>query len=227
VLIDYLKNVPLFKHLRDAQLKEIAARCTTAKYGKGAVVFEKSDPSTEMYIVNSGRLKAMLSGEEGDEMVLAHFEKGAFFGELNLLDGRGRTATVVADKPSELSVLGKDVFFDVLYNNPRIAVELMLALADRVRKADDMIESLVFHEVGERVARTLLEDASSAPGKTGFVSAGRHTHKELAARIGSSREAVSKCMKVLAARGIVREAEGDILVARDALDRMKRAERSS
>jgi CRP-like cAMP-binding protein len=228
MLIEYLKNIPLFKDLKDSQLKEIAARCKGAQYKKGDVVFHKTDLSTDLYIVNSGKLKAMLIDEEGDEIVLAQFEKGAFFGELSLLDGKGRSATIVAEKDAELSVLNKDVFFDLLYKNPRISVELMATLVNRLRKADEMIESLAFLEVGERLIRSLLEHAAadaSAGSPGGYLKVGKLTHKELAARIGSSREAVSKCLKVLMSKAIVKEAGGNILIARNALERLKEHER--
>jgi CRP-like cAMP-binding protein len=227
MLIDYLKNIPLFKHLKDPQLKEVAARCKSAQYNKGAVVFHKTDLSTDLYIVNSGKLKAVLIDEEGDEIVLAQFEKGAFFGELSLLDGKGRSATIVAEKDSELSVLKQDMFLDLLYKDPRISVELMATLVDRLRKADEMIESLAFLEVGERLIKSLLDhaEATNSAGHFGYLKAGKLTHKELAARIGSSREAVSKCLKVLTAKMVVKEADGNILIARNALDRLKQRER--
>jgi CRP/FNR family cyclic AMP-dependent transcriptional regulator len=229
MLIEYLKNIPLFKHLKDSQLKEIAARCKSAQYKKGDVIFHKTDLSTDMYIVNSGKLKALLIDEEGDEIVLAHFEKGAFFGELSLLDGKGRSATIVAENEAEVSILKKELFFDLLYKEPRIAVELMATLVDRLRKADEMIESLAFLEVGERLINSLLEHAAPVDGtgpSGGYLKAGKLTHKELAARIGSSREAVSKCLKVLTAKAIVKEADGNILIARNALERLKEHERA-
>jgi CRP-like cAMP-binding protein len=155
-------------------------------------------------------------------MVIAHFEKGAFFGELSLLDEKGRSATIVADADSELAVLKKDIFLDLLFKNPRIAVELLTTLAERLRKADEMIESLAFFEVGERLVRALLDDATTGKaGATGLLRAGKVTHKELAARIGSSREAVSKCMKALSVKGIIKEAEDHILITHDALERFK------
>ncbi len=222
MLVEYLKKIPLFSHLKPNQLKELASRCKNVQFKKNAVVFYKTDLSTDLYIVNSGKLKAVLTDEEGDEMVIAHFEKGAFFGELSLLDGKGRSATIVADADSELSVLRQDMFLDLLYGNPRIAVELMITLVDRLRKADEMIESLAFLEVGERLVRVFLDGAAAGGDcSAGFLKAGKPTHKELAARIGSSREAVSKCMKVLTTKGIVREAEGQILIAQNALDRLK------
>ena len=221
MLTEYIKNIPLFKQMKDPQLRELAARCKSARFKKGDVIFHKTDLSTDLYIVNSGKLKAVLTDEEGDEMVIAQFAKGDFFGELSLLDGKGRSATIVADKDSELSILQKDVFLDVLYKNPRMSVELMATLVERLRKADEMIESLAFLEVSERLIRSLLETAAEGSDVNGFVKAGKLTHKELAARIGSSREAVSKCLKVLTMKRIVREADGNILIACDALERIK------
>jgi CRP/FNR family cyclic AMP-dependent transcriptional regulator len=227
MLINYIKNIPLFNHLREAQLKEIASRCKNARYRKGEVVFYKTDMSTDLYIVNSGKLKAVLADEKGDEMVIALFEQGAFFGELSLLDGKGRSATIVADTDAELAVLKKDVFLDLLYKNPRISIELMTTLVERLRKADELIESLAFLEVAERLVRTLLEAAADdSTSTTGFRKAGRLTHKELAARIGSSREAVSKCLKVLSGKSIVKESDGLILIAHNALERLKHNERT-
>jgi CRP/FNR family cyclic AMP-dependent transcriptional regulator len=222
MLVEYIKKIPLFNSLKDAQLLEIADRCKSARYKKGDVIFRKTDLSTDLYIVNSGRLTAVLADEEGGEMVLAQFEKGAFFGELSLLDGKGRSATIVADSDAELAVLNKDIFLDLLYREPKIAVELMATLVERLRKADELIESLVFLAVGERLIRAFLETATTGgAGSKGFLKAGKLTHKELAARIGSSREAVSKGMKVLSAKGIIREAEGHILIAPNALERLK------
>ena len=222
MLVDYIKNIPLFNHLKEAQLKKIAALCKSALYKKGDVVFYKTDMSTDLYIVSSGKLKAVLADEDGGEMVLALFEKGAFFGELSLLDGKGRSATIVANTDAELAILKQDVFLDLLRKNPKISVELMTTLVERLRNADEMIESLAFLEVGERLIRTLFDEAANDDtSSTGFRNAGKLTHKELAARIGCSREAVSKCLKVLSGKGIVKESKGSLLIADNALERIK------
>jgi len=218
MLINYLKQIPLFSHLKDSQLKEIASRCTTVRFKKGAEIFHKTDMSTDLYIVNSGLLKAVLSDDDGDEIVIAHFESGAFFGELSLIDGKGRSATIVADKDSELSVLTKEVFFDLITKDPKIAISLMTTMVNRLRKADEMIESLAFQEVGERLLRSLMECTSKdQKSPDGWLVCDKLTHKELATRIGSSREAVSKCMKVLMQRGIVKETDGCFHIAGNAL----------
>ncbi len=222
MLIKYLKEIPLFTHLKDAQLKEIASRCKKVLFKKGEVIFHKTDMSTDLYIVDSGTLKAVLTDDDGDEIVLARFEAGAFFGELSLLDGQGRSATIVADTDSELSVLSQPVFLDLVTKDPRIAIALMTTMVGRLRKADEKIESLAFQEVAERLIRTLLDGSSREDkGPKGFLKGAKRTHKELASMIGSSREAVSKCMKVLATNGIVKEAEGHMLIAENALEQLK------
>jgi len=223
MLINYLKQIPLFAHLKDAQLKAIASQCKKVLFKKGSVIFHKTDMSTDLYIVDAGDLKAMLSDDEGDEIVLAHFSKGAFFGELSLLDGKGRSATIVADSDSELSVLSQADFLELLNKDPKIAVALMTTLVERLRKADEKIESLAFQEVSERLIRALLDGAKhDDSGVKGFLKRGKLTHKELSGMIGSSREAVSKCMKLLAASGIVRESDGHLFIAENALDQFKR-----
>jgi CRP/FNR family cyclic AMP-dependent transcriptional regulator len=223
MLINYLKQIPLFAHLKDSQLKAIASQCKKVLFKKGSVIFHMKDMSTDLYIVDAGRLKAMLADDEGDEIILAHFEKGAFFGELSLLDGKGRSATIVADSDSELSVLSQADFLGLLNKDPKIAVALMTTLVERLRNADEKIESLAFQEVSERLIRALLDGAKhDDSGDKGFLKRGKLTHKELSGMIGSSREAVSKCMKLLAASGIVRESNGHLLVAENALDQLKR-----
>jgi len=225
MLVPYLKKIPLFKHLKDAQLREIASRCKTVTCRRGTILFRRTDMSTDFYIVHSGRMKALLEDDEGDEIVLAQFEKGDFFGELSLLDGKGRSATIVADEDAELSVLNKGVFYDLLMKDPKMAVGLMITLVERLRRADEMIESLAFREVGERLIRILLEDAGTATGEDPrYLRTAKLTHRELAARIGSSRESVSKCMKTLVAKKIVREGSGCLLVARGALEQLKAGE---
>lgn len=94
----------------------------------------------------------------------------------------------------------------------------MVTLVERLRKADEMIESLAFLEVSERLMKIFL-DVAQAEGERnrGCVRIKRLTHRELAARIGSSREAVSKCMKMLTSKGLVKEADGFLLITETVL----------
>lgn len=215
MLVEYLKNIPIFGHLKEPQLKEVASRCRDAAFKKNEVVFYTTTESTDLYIVLSGRLKAVLIDEGGAEMTLSRFKAGDFFGELSLIDGKGRSATIVADEDSTLAVLRRDAFMDFLVKDPKVAVEMMATLVSRLRKADEIIESLAFLEVSERLMKALLEIAR-ADGEVhkGGVRIGKLTHRELAGRIGASREAVSKCMKAFAGEGVIREDGNFIYISR-------------
>lgn len=206
MLIRYLKSVPIFSHLSDARLKTMASMCKAVTFKKNEVVFYSTTESTDLYIVLSGRLKAVLIDTEGEEMVLARFKAGDFFGELSLIDGKGRSATIVADEDSSLAVLKRKDFMGFIANDPKAAIEMLATLAGRLRKADEIIESLAFLEVSERLMRTLLEIAQTDGEPCGGgIRIAKLTHRELASRIGASREAVSKCMKTFATEGTIKE----------------------
>ncbi|MBI4823350.1 MAG: Crp/Fnr family transcriptional regulator [Nitrospirae bacterium] len=220
MLIKYLKDIPIFNHLNESHLKEIALRCRSVSFKKGDVVFHMTSPSTDLYVVLQGKLKAERIDEEGAEIVLSHFEQGDFFGELSLIDAKGRSATIVAEEASELAILRRDVFLELLLKDSKIAVELIVTLADRLRKADEMIESLAFLAVGERLLKSLIEiGRHEGKAEKGFIRVSKLTHKDLASRIGASREAVSKCMKTFASKGIIKESEGYILISDDISDK--------
>ena len=161
--MEYIKNIPLFKHLKDAQLKEIAARCKKRSLQKGRRGLSQDGPEHRPLYRQFRQLKAVLADEEGGEIRSCPLRKGRLLRGIEPARRQGRSATIVADGDAELSVLKKDVFLELLYKEPRIAVELMATLVDRLRKADDLIESLAFLEVGERLVRALLDAA--APGK--------------------------------------------------------------
>ncbi|MDP2167904.1 MAG: Crp/Fnr family transcriptional regulator [Thermodesulfovibrionales bacterium] len=212
MLVEYLRNVPIFSHLKESRIREMASMCKSVFFKKGEIVFHTTDISTDLYVVVAGRLKAVLIDDAGAEIVLSHFKEGDFFGELSLIDGRGRSATIVADEDSELAFLRRDVFLDLLLKDSKIAVEMMITLVSRMRKADELIESLAFLEVSERLMNTLLDIAKiEGHDHEGGRRIGKLTHKELAGRIGSSREAVSKCMKIFVSKGIIKEA-GDYFI---------------
>ncbi|MDP3049614.1 MAG: Crp/Fnr family transcriptional regulator [Thermodesulfovibrionales bacterium] len=208
-----LKELPVFKSLSDNHLSRIAKDFIVFQVKKGETVFYQSDSSTDLYIVLDGAVRASLLNQEGQELVLATFDKGDFFGEMSLLDGKPRSATMIAAEDSVLGMLKREKFLTAVKNDPMIAIDLLSALVQRLRMADGMIESLAFLDVSQRLMKLLLQiaKAEGEKDKSGFFRIKKLTHKELAARIGASREAISKVIKVLAFRNFVRE-EGDCLL---------------
>jgi CRP/FNR family transcriptional regulator/CRP/FNR family cyclic AMP-dependent transcriptional regulator len=213
-----LKELPVFKSLSGNYLSQLAKDFIVFQVKKGETVFYQSDSSTDLYIVLEGAVRASLLNQEGQELVLAAFDKGDFFGEMSLLDGKPRSATMIAAEDSILGMLKREKFLSAVKNDPMIAIDLISALVQRLRMADGMIESLAFLDVSQRLMELLLQTAKAEGGKDkeGFFRIKKLTHKELAARIGASREAISKVIKVLAFRDMVREDGDYFLISPDA-----------
>jgi len=217
-----LKELPFFKSLPDNYLHRLAKDFIVFHAKKGETVFYQSDNSTDLYIILEGSAKASLLNEEGQELVLATFDRGDFFGEMSLLDGKPRSATMIAVEDSALGMLKRESFLNAVKDDPMIAIDLLSALVQRLRTADGMIESLAFLDVSQRLIKLFLQmaDAEGERDKNGFLKIKKFTHKELAARTGASREAISKVIKVLTFRNIMREDGDSFLISCDAENRM-------
>lgn len=213
-----LKELPVFKSLSDKYLSQLARDFIVFQVKKGETVFYQSDSSTDLYIVLEGAVRASLLNREGQELVLATFDKGDFFGEMSLLDGKPRSATMIAAEDSALGMLKRERFLSAVKNDPMIAIDLLSAVVQRLRMADGMIESLAFLDVSQRLMKLLLQiaKAEGEKDKSGFFRIKKLTHRELAARTGASREAISKVIKVLAFRDVVREEGNCLLISPDA-----------
>ncbi|MDI6744333.1 MAG: Crp/Fnr family transcriptional regulator [Thermodesulfovibrionales bacterium] len=218
----FLRELPVFKSLSDNYLSRIAKDFIVFQVKKGETVFYQSDSSTDLYIVLEGAVRASLLNQEGQELVLAAFDKGNFFGEMSLLDGKPRSATIIAVEDSALGMLKRERFLSAVKDDPMIAIDLLSALVQRLRMADGMIESLAFLDVNQRLVKLFLSIAAAEgeKDKSGFFRIKKLTHKELAARTGASREAISKVIKALAFRDVVREDGDYFLISPDAENRI-------
>ena len=203
----FIKRLPIFRNLSNDNQDQIISDFSIVTFRKGDTIFYQTEESTDLYVVLNGSVQASLQNEEGQELVLTHFKEGDFFGEFSLLDGRPRSATMTAKEDSTLSVLKRAKFLDTLKKEPVIAIDMLSALVDRLRKADEMIESLAFLDVRERVVKILIQMAESEGQveDNRIYKVKKVTHKELAARTGASREAITKVMKVLIFNKVIKD----------------------
>ncbi len=189
-----LDAIPLFAHLDEEGLARIAEVARERPYPKNSVILFEDDPGDALYVVVSGRVKVVLIGEDGREVILSTMGKGDFFGEMSLIDDEPRSAHVIAMEDSRLLVLRRDDFHHCLDTTPRIALGLLRALSKRLRQADSKIGGLVLLDVPGRIARLLLQLADEGDGS---VITAKLTHHTIAQMIGSSRETVSRTMRTL------------------------------
>ncbi|NNM81705.1 MAG: Crp/Fnr family transcriptional regulator [Burkholderiales bacterium] len=170
-------------------------------FQKGSIVLHEGDPSTSLYIIHSGRLKAFLSDDQGREIVISIMEPGEYFGEMAIIDNGTRSASVMAIEDAQLSVISREDFQQYLSVHPELSHTMMLGLIRRLRNATRKIGSLALLDVYGRVAGTLLQFAREEEGT--LMIQERLTHQEIANMVGASREMVTRIMHDLVADGYI------------------------
>jgi CRP/FNR family transcriptional regulator, cyclic AMP receptor protein len=211
----FINNVPFFQNVSERCLKQIIGNFSLLHVRKNQDIVFKSDTSKELYIVLKGKVKATLFSEDGEEYILAHLNEGDFFGEMSLIDENPRSANVIAQEDSILGVLKRDMFLQTIKDDPIIALNLLASLVKRLRQADETIESFAFLDVRERLLK-LIEELIETEGEkdeSGYYVIRKITHRELATRIGASREAVSKILKIFVSQKGIIEKNGHLLIS--------------
>ncbi|HSQ30554.1 MAG TPA: Crp/Fnr family transcriptional regulator [Gemmatimonadaceae bacterium] len=189
---DFLATVPLFSGIDRTELQRFADMTRERFYPRGSVILFENDPGDSLFVVRQGRVKVVLIGEDGREVILGVLGVSDHFGELSLIDDRPRSAHVIAMDDSHLLVLRREDFRKRVDASPAVAWALLGELSRRLRRADEKIGGLVLLDVPGRIARLLLDLADESGGST---IEKRLTHQTIAQMIGASRETVSRAMK--------------------------------
>jgi cAMP-binding proteins - catabolite gene activator and regulatory subunit of cAMP-dependent protein kinases len=189
---DFLATVPLFSGLDRIELQRFGELTREKFYPRGSVILFENDPGDSLFVVRQGRVKVVLIGEDGREVILGVLGVSEHFGELALIDDRPRSAHVIAMDDSHLLVLRREDFRRRVESSPAVAWSLLTELSRRLRRADEKIGGLVLLDVPGRIARLLLDLAEEANSNTIDKPL---THQTIAQMIGASRETVSRAMK--------------------------------
>lgn len=197
----FLRSIPLFSKLDDGELGRFGEMIREKNYPKGSVIVFEDDPGDSLFIVRDGRVKVVLIGEDGREVILGVMGVGEHFGELSLIDDQPRSAHVIAMEETNLLVLRRDDFRRRVESNPAVAWSLLGELARRLRRADAKIHGLALLDVPGRIARLLLDFADEAGGESIEKPL---THQTIAHMIGASRETVSRTIRDFTIQGLIR-----------------------
>ena len=212
-----LGRSPLFRRLDIGDVDRCCSLLRHRHFRRGEAIFHAGDPGDTLHVIASGAVLVQLPAPDGSApAVLATLRPGDAFGELALLDGAPRSATVVALEATETLVLHRDAFLRLVEESPTLRVSLLAALTTELRRLTGHVEELHFLGLGQRLAGRLLEAAAAgAPGQERDIRLSwPYTQADLAGMIGGSRESVNRLLGELAHRGVVR-VERDLLVIPD------------
>src|SRR4051794_37662995 len=199
-----LANVPLFAALDDDAAQVLSTALTTREVPRGHIVFSEGDAGDRLFVVLEGKVKISRTASDGRETLLGVLGPGEMFGELSLFDPGPRTATASALTDARLLGLGHDDLTPWLTGRPEVALSLLQALAQRLRRTNEAMADLVFSDVPGRVGKALLDLASrfGQPQPDGSILVTHDlTQEELAQLVGASRETVNKALADFQNRG--------------------------
>jgi CRP-like cAMP-binding protein len=213
----WLKKVAIFADLGGPESEALEGLCKERAYARDDLIVSQESAGDSLFVVTEGRVKVVLYGQSGREVILSTFKPGDFFGEMSLLDNQPRSANVIASEPSRLLVLDRAAFARHLESHPRTALNVLAEMSKRLRRADGIIGNLALLDVYGRVARFLRELARTE-GKVvpdGVEIQTRPTQAEIAAMVGTSRETVSRALSEFQRRGLLEVTGKRILLRHD------------
>lgn len=199
----------------DAERAVLAERWTVSRYGREETIVAHDDEGRECFFVIEGRARATVFSEGGRVVAYRDIEPGDIFGELSAIDGNARSASVVALEDLRVARLSGAAFREIVDTHPAIAWALLEHLSAQMRRMTDRVYEFSTLVVRDRLVRELLRLAAEAGEEQGQVRVSpAPTHFDLAAKISTHREAVSREMSTLAKLKLI-EKRGDSLVLLD------------
>lgn len=218
-----LSTTSLFRVLTDEGIAAAVESGLSRTYSAGQIICHQGDLGDHLYVVIEGLTKVIFTSERGDEMVLNILGTGEIFGELALLDGSPRSASVVALQSTSVFILPRKRLLELMRRNPLLADEFLKSIGRLVRKLTEQVGDLAFLDLGGRLAKILLQISERHPHTQGLVLDREFTQSDLAGMIGASRPAVNRALQSLAARGLI-AVRGRIVEIRDLEGLKRRAE---
>ena len=209
-LSQILRDMPIFAELDHAVLDRLAQRCVPRAVGSGFTLFRTGERCTGLYIVLEGRVRVYRTSPDGKEQTLAVEGPGRPVAELPLFDGGPYPASAVTSAPSRLAFLPRTEFEHAFRTEPDVASAVVRALGARLRHLVQLVETVAFRDVAARLAMLLADYADHLgrhDGEDTLLELER-TQEELATEIGTARESVSRALKQLQKRGLIRERKG-------------------
>lgn len=195
-----LGRTPLLADLSPEQINALAERTLPRRYKAGEVLFYEGDPCHGLFVLAEGSVKIFKTSPSGREIMLAVESAPSSVAEVPLFDGGPYPATVCAIEEVSACLISKQDFRRVCLAQPEVALKILAVMGQRLRQLVSVVESVSFGSVRQRLATTLLDFARQSDGTSFTLTL---THQELASRLGTVREVVSRNLSRFQAEGLL------------------------
>jgi CRP-like cAMP-binding protein len=203
--ITALKRTKLFEELDENTLLVLAEHAFEQRFQKDEVLFVAGDEAHGLYVIVEGAVRAFRASLDGREQVIHVERAGATIAELPVFDDGTYPSTAAAEEDTTVLFIGKRDVQQLCMEHPNITLAALKVLAGRLRRCAELVEALSLREVGQRLARFLLAEARSRGTRTenGISINLTQTNQQIAARIGSVREVISRAFTRLQHEGLI------------------------
>lgn len=212
--IELLNRIPMFEVLSQEEKSSLSIHFALRRHVKNTIIINEGDETNSLYIILSGRVKVYLNDESGKEVVLNCLNSGDYFGEMSLLDGEPRSASVMTEENCQFAVLNQKNFLQAIRNKPELSLSIILGFSLRMRALSENVRSLALTDVYSRVVRVLSELSEQQPDGRQIIR--EHlTYNDLANRVGASSKMVSRIMNELKKGEYIRKESKQIIIERN------------
>lgn len=212
--IEVFKRAELFQDLDEEVLGVLARNASEKNLERNEILFVAGEPAAGLYVIAEGSVRAFRTGIDGREQII-HVERAVTtIAEVPVFDDGNYPSTVAAEEKTKLYFLDKTKIRSACLEHPQLALAAVKLLASRLRRCAELVESLSLHEVGQRLARLLVEEAASrgVPTPAGIRFKQNLTHNQLAARIGTVREVVTRVFYRLQTQGLISVSGKEVII---------------
>jgi len=211
--VETLARVPLFGGLTAASVKALDGRCNWRRVKAKEWIIDYQDEGIDVFFVTSGVVRVLIYAKSGREVILADLEHGGFFGELAAIDGKPRSAGVLALTDAVMAAMPGAVFMEMLVTHPEVCRRVLQLLATRIRVLDNRVLEYSSLNVPQRIYSELIRLArpTGSDSRGGIISP-PPTHADVAARVSTHREAVAREMKRLERQGLLQRRRGALVL---------------
>ncbi|MGB7206899.1 MAG: Crp/Fnr family transcriptional regulator [Anderseniella sp.] len=213
LVVDDIKDIPLFAGLSEAEARRLSAHCVWRSIAENELIIDYDDDTAQVLFVVDGRVRILLRTVAGREVILDDMRDGRYFGEMAAIDGQPRSANVTALEKSRICAMPDAIFRDACTTIPSVGLSVMKVLTQRVRTLNKRLSEYAFLTARQRLCAELLRLSRPRAGsQTQRIVSPPPLQRELADRISTQREVVTRELAGLARKGIIEKTRGGLVL---------------